>query len=128
MLLVGVNRISPTNLPSYVKFYKNISAEKLFLLLKNSTYILCISNPNFDYNTSFLEDKRMTASLPISFTTGCKLILPKRMKIANHHLKSILYYDNKHKITLDKSPNLKPTFRDREYLESIRDNLLHKMV
>ena len=68
----------------------------------------------------------ISASFPISFTTGCKLIIPEYI---NKFLKlnSIIEYSSKNKLILDKKPSLIETFNEREKLINIRDNSIFNL-
>lgn len=110
-----INRVIPKNyiqLPN-VFLFENISTDKLFTLLLESTYIY-----NYEFQKNF---NSISASVPLSFTTGCKLILPKNV---NNYFKftSIIEYSYETKIKLDKTPSLMETFIEREKLLAIRDN------
>jgi hypothetical protein len=118
----------PHNTPSYIKHYVNISAENMFLILKKATYVLWMCCPKKCGHMEFLEDKRMSGSFPISFTTGCILITHNDIQKNNSHLGSILYYDDGKKITLDPYPNLNQVFNDRDKLIKIRDRVLSKIT
>jgi len=107
------------NLPNTF-FFEGIPAKKMFELLSESTYMCYI--PNLTLLNAHLQKncQIVTSSIFTSFTTGCKLILPKEM---NKFLKlnSIIEYSSTDKLILDKTPSLIETFNEREKLINIRD-------
>jgi hypothetical protein len=116
-----INRTIPKeyiNLPN-IYLFENIAANELFELLIKTTYMCYIPN---DFINAHGQKKceLITSNIPISFTTGCKLILPRCM---NKYLKlqSIIEYSNEDKLILDKNPSLINTFDERERLITIRD-------
>jgi hypothetical protein len=119
-----INRKIPKdyiNLPN-IYLYENISATEMFDLLTKTTYMCYI--PNEYILTLFKSCNHiLTSSAHISFTTGCKLILPKFM---NEQLKlqSIIEYSNGDKLLLDKNPSLIDTFDERERLLTMRDETI----
>ena len=121
-----INRNIPEN---YIKspnvsFFKNVSGLEIFELLTSSTYICYIPN---NINNSLLQKEYCgISSIPISFTTGCKLILPIEI---NKFLKltSIIEYSFGSKLILDKNPSLLETFKEREKLSIIRDNSIFNL-
>ena len=122
-----INRDIPKNyitLPNLFLF-ENISATLLFEILTKSTYICYI--PNNSVNAQMQKNcQSISASFPISFTTGCKLIIPEYI---NKFLKlnSIIEYSSKNKLILDKKPSLIETFNEREKLINIRDNSIFNL-
>jgi len=98
---------------------ENISAVHMFEILVSSTYVLFIHN-NTPFSTAQMDNKCMTGCMPISFSTGCKLIIPKEL---NRLLKlnSSIEYSSGSKLILDKTPSLVDVFNERDCLASIRD-------
>jgi hypothetical protein len=122
-----INRELPKNYItlSNLFLFENISATLLFELLTKSTYICYI--PNNSVNAQLQKNcQTISASFPISFTTGCKLIIPGYI---NKFLKlnSIIEYSSKNKLILDKKPSLIETFYEREQLINIRDNCIFNL-
>ena len=96
-----------------VKTFENINPKLMFELLSISTYLLFV--PNFTIGAiEQMNLQRITASLPLSFTTGCKLIMPSKMN-QNLRLKSIITYNND-QIELDLNPSLIDTFEERNII------------
>jgi hypothetical protein len=123
-----INRHIPKdyiNLPN-VYLFENISANKLFELLTVSTYICCIPNNNTLLSQLQEKGEVTSGSIPLSFTTGCKLILPKEMNTF-YKFSSIIEYSPGDKITFDKNPSLIETFNERERLMSIRDTCIFNL-
>jgi hypothetical protein len=125
-----INRCVPwdsdyTDLPN-VYFHENISPIEMFTLLLKTTYVCYIPNL-MSYNSIFqIQNQQLSASIPIAFTTGCKLILPE---IMNRYLKldSIITYPERTRIVLYKTPSLIQTFIERERLINIRDTTLFNL-
>jgi len=122
-----INRNLPQNyinLPN-VFLFENISATQLFRLLTESTYICYLPN-NTENADRQKKCQAISGSMPISFTTGCKLILPKDMN-RFLKLKSIIEYSCEDKLILDKKPSLIEIFNERERLLTIRDNSIFNL-
>jgi lipopolysaccharide biosynthesis glycosyltransferase len=117
-----INRNIPENyinLPN-IFLFENIPATELFEILTRSTYICYI--PNNTLNGQMQNDyKSISACIPISFTTGCKLILPKNIN-KFLKLKSIIEYSHETKLILNKTPSFIETFNERKKLLNIRDD------
>jgi hypothetical protein len=119
-----INRHIPRSnifLPKNIYLHENISAESMFDFLVSSQYVgfLC------DESSEHYQSVRMTASIPLAFTTGCKLFLPKEMN-RQLRLTSIVEYDTINKpFVLDTHPCLKSTFQERDRLVRKRDDCLH---
>jgi hypothetical protein len=110
------------SLPENVHLFENIDSTLMFQLLSDSSYMGFLVDPSHEQYQCF----RSTATIPISFTTGCKLFLPKNM---NQYLKltSIIEYDSIDiPFSLPTDPSLETTFQERKRLLSIRDECLHK--
>ena len=124
-----INRHIDKNL-DYIKLpniylFENISATEMFKLLLSSNYICYIPN---NTSNSINQQKKyaMTACLPLSFSTGCKLIFPEEM---NNFLKleSIIKYNENSIINLDTNPSLIETFKERDRLLITRDNSIFNL-
>ena len=114
------------NLPN-VFFFENIPATEMFELLISSTYICFIPNKISRSYPDHYECKSMTAAMPLSFTTGCKLIIPQSMnKILK--LKSVFEYAPYTQFALDASPSLLETFHERDQLLKRRDTSLFRAM
>ena len=109
-----------------IYFFENIPATKMFELFISSNYICFISNDSIKAMLHY-NCQSMTAAMPISFSTGCKLIIPKNM---NKYLKlnSIVEYSPETPFSLDKNPSLLKTFEERNRLLSIRDNSIFTII
>jgi len=108
-----------------IYLFENISTTKMFELFISSNYICFIPN-NSAKSIVHYNCQSMTAAMPISFSTGCKLIIPK---IMNKYLKlnSIVEYKPETPFSLDTNPSLLKTFEERNRLLSIRDNSIFAM-
>ena len=112
-----------------VFLFENIPATQLMddILLK-STYVLFIPN-----NTVNAQRQRnceaISASFPISFTTGCKLILPREInkKWQLNSCVEWLYDDYNISIVLDLKPSLIDVFEERIKLLNIADRTLNAL-
>lgn len=117
-----INRTIPQSfarkLPN-VYLCENISAVHMFEILVSSTYVLYI-HKDTPFSTAQMDNKCMTGCMPISFSTGCKLIIPKEL---NRLLKlnSTIEYSSGSKLILDKTPSFVDVFDERERLATIRD-------
>lgn len=116
-----INRRIPKdyiNLPN-VFLFENISTTEMFDLLVKTTYMCYIPN---EYILGILKkyNQIITSNTHMSFTTGCKLILPKFMN-ERLQLQSIIEYSDDDKLILDTNPLLIDTFDERERLLTIRD-------
>ncbi len=123
-----INRSIPKqyiNLPN-VFLFENISATKLFELLIVSTYMCYIPNNSSNAQTQ-KKCHSISASEPLSFTTGCKLMIPVCM---NKYLRltSIVEYVDEVHIVLDKTPSMIETFHERDRLITIRDKSLFQFI
>lgn len=110
---------------SNVYFFEHISAVKMFELLISTNYICYYPANRKSY--SQINNKIITACVPLSFSTGCKLIIPQRMNKC-FQFKSIVTYSNKKtKFYLNESPSLLDTFKERDQLIKIRDANIFKL-
>jgi len=123
--IIAINRTFISTNISYIEYHQNVKAVNLFSILSKATYVLWINNKTRDSNI-IQNNNMMSGSFPISFTTGCKLILHSNMKSVNSYLKSIIYYNNK--IKLKKYPNIKSVFSDRRTLVKIRNKTLNFII
>jgi len=125
--VIIINRRIPKECLSYLELFniylfENISAIRMFELLALSNYVCYIPN-NTENSISQYNNRAISASIPISFTTGCKLILPKKMN-EFLQLDSVVEYSFDSPFTLDTNPTLVKTFIERNRLLQIRDNTL----
>lgn len=103
--------------------FADISAPKMFELLISSTYMYYYPSGNTKSLYQLLNYE-MTSTLPMSFTCGCKCILPRQMNI-HLKLKSVIEYEFiPGSILLDKTPSLVDTFKEREELIKIKDTTI----
>ena len=106
-------------------FFEHIPAVKMFELLSSTNYIFYYPANRKSY--SQINNKIITACIPLSFSTGCKLIIPQRMNKC-FQFKSIVTYSNKKtKFYLNESPSLLDTFKERDQLIKIRDANIFKL-
>jgi len=99
----------------------DIPTSAMMDILKNSHYILCLSN-NPDH-----IDKSLSASIFLSFSIGSKLIMPK---IWNnfHQLKTPILYDINDKIELQKNYDLKSIYSELYYLSNQRNIIFDSII
>jgi hypothetical protein len=74
---------------SNIKTYENVSTHNLMELLKKTHYILCFENP--DYLKPITCS--ISASVPLAFTSGCQLIIPKSWQHYYNFNSAISYED-----------------------------------
>lgn len=112
------------NMPN-IFLFENILAMDLFKILSYSSYVCYIPN-NSKGAKEQMNCYGLSGCIPISFTTGCKLIIPKEM---NKFLKfnSIIEYSLDTKFRLNLTPSLLETFEERERLISLRDKSLFNL-
>lgn len=111
------------NIPYNIYLKKNISATEMFNILSYSHYIgICIDPTHNHFNS-----KTMSGSMPLSFSLGCKLIIPSLM---NKYMKltSVISYNVGESFWLNPTPCLIDTFNERKILISNRDNYILKYL
>lgn len=121
-----INRYIPRtadylNLPN-IHVFENISAIELSKYLLASNYICHI--PNKTRNAiNQCNNYALSACVHLSFSFGCKLIIPNEM---NKYLKllSPKTYNKNQSFSLDINPPIIDTFEERTKLITIRDNSL----
>ena len=106
------------NLPN-IYLFENISAMEMFKLLTSTNYICYIPN-NTHNSINQMQNLAISACLPLSFSTGCKLIIPKEIN-KFLKLKSAIEYTANCIFHLDTNPELIEIFKERENLINIRD-------
>jgi len=116
-------KLYSSKLPN-VYFFENISAIKMFELLTKTNYI-CYYTANSKSHLQ-INNKVITACVPLSFSTGCKLIIPKKMNKC-FQFKSIITYNKYGKFYVNESPSLLDTFEERNQLIQTRDINLFKL-
>lgn len=116
------------NIPTYTKpnihAIKNIPAEDMFEILFQTAYIGLLLDDNY-LSVEKLNCQAISGSLPLSFTTGCKMIMPKA---TNKWLKltSVIAYDGP--FCLKKDPCLRDTFLERDRLIKLRDESILDII
>ena len=107
--------------------FENIDATHMFHLLFQSTYV-------YFYPAGHMKSYQqlcnyvITAAMPLSFTTGCKFILPRQMN-ETLQLSSVITYEFiPNSLTLSRKPSLEDTFDERERLIHTRNNTLLKTM
>jgi len=116
-------KMHSSKLPNMYLF-ENISAIKMFELLTKTNYIFYY--PVNNKSSLQLDNKVISACVPLSFSMGCKLIIPKKMN-CRFKFKSIITYDIYEQLFLNESPLLLDTFEERDQLIEIRDMNLFKL-
>jgi hypothetical protein len=100
------------------KYYTNINTEYMIDIFKKSHYMFCIDHTNYEYMGS-------SCAFWMSFSYGCRLILPK--KLSHFNLTSPLYYDENSRITLD-APNLDTVFIEAHKIITHRDTVFNSVI
>lgn len=102
-----------------VKVYDNkITTVELYNLLLNSEYILIT-----DKNDSHTKGYSMSASIALSFNTGCQLIMPEEMN-KYLRLKSAILYRKNQNLELSILPDYKLVEQEKFYFINIRNRIL----
>ena len=76
------------NFPN-IKTYENLPTQQMMELLKKTHYILCFEMPN---KLNAVADS-MSASIPLAFSSGCQLIIPKSWQ-NYYNLNSVISYED----------------------------------
>lgn len=123
-----INRSVPrdrfyASLPN-VYLFENIMAEEMMRFLVSSTYVFYYPNTTANaYNQ--INNKAITAAMPMSFSTGCKLVIPKKMNTFLQ-LTSVVTYENE-PIWLETAPSFVEVFEERNRLIQIRDRTMFEL-
>ena len=108
-----------------IKTYLFCPTKIMFELVKKAHYILCIDNP---YNSEPIENS-MSGAIPISFSYGCNLIIPKTWQ-TNYKFKSIIEYNEYTRLTLQQNIPLNLIYDELNNLichkNKVFDNILIK--
>ncbi len=120
--IIYINR-TINKVHSYIESYSNLEANKMIHFLEQASYVLWLYD---EYKSiirchpSAIKNQVISGSFPLSFTTGCQLIIPSGT-LSNLNLKSIIYYSDT-KLKLNLIPDLKKVFLDREKLLKNNNN------
>ena len=100
----------------------------MLILLESTHYVLCLDNPELFYSDCYAQYK-ISGSIPLSFSFGSRLILPKKWQNF-YNFESALTYDNR--LELDKNTNLDIIYSEKNNLINHRnntfDNVLHELI
>ena len=110
---------SSSSFEKNIYLYENIPANKMFDLLTLSNFLCLLPNKNKNHN----DLNSISASVQLSFTTGCKLIIDKKIS-DKLKLKSTIKISNSKPIILNPEYNLKEIFDERDELINKRDQIL----
>ena len=100
--------------------YENCLTSIMLDLLKKSHYILC-----FDFNNNnHYVNSVCAGAVHLSFTFGCKLIIPQSWNI-NLKFKTAITYNNDSKILLNKNFNLQEIYSERNEIIEHRNKTLN---
>lgn len=99
-----------------------ITTINLFNLLINCQYIL-ITDKNDSHNKNYST----SASIALSFTTGCQLIIPEIMN-TSLRLKSAILYKPYTDLFLEIEPNYELVFKEKNYFINLRNEILDKIL
>ena len=105
-----------------IKVYGKINTLELFNVLLNSQY-LYVTDLNYNHTNGYST----SASIALSFNTGCQLIIPKRM---NQHLrlKSAILYEPDEDVYLQHLPNYELVFKEKQYFIDMRNKILDSLL
>ena len=107
---------------SNIHVYEKCPTNLMFELAQECQYILCLDNPN----NSFPIANSISGAVPISFSYGCRLILPYKWQQYYNFKSCIPYYDNhlqkngQTKLLLSKDNNLDIIY------DELYDLILHR--
>ena len=90
-------------------------------LLKKCHYVFCsdnIRNPEYEKN-------KITGAIPLSFSFGCQLIIPKNWQ-SYYNFKSIIVYNDK--LLLEKYINLDLIYDERDEIINHKNNTIDKII
>ena len=106
-----------------IKIYDTpISTIELFNILINCQYIYVT-----DKNNSHNQNYSTSASIALSFTTGCQLIIPEIMN-TSLRLKSAILYKQQTDLFLEIEPDYDLVFSERKYLIELRNKILDELT
>ena len=109
------------NKENIIVYDKYVSTIELFNILVNCQYIL-ITNKNDSHNKNYST----SASIALSFTTGCQLIIPEEMN-TSLRLKSAILYKPNTDLFLEIQPNYDLVFKEKIYLINLRNKILDEV-
>lgn len=106
--------------------YENCPTNIMLKLIYNSHYILCFDIKDNEHYISSV----CAGSIHLSFSFGCKLIIPNSWN-NNFKFKSVITYDKNSKLVLDKNINLQDTYNELneiiEHRNYVLDNILFNL-
>ena len=109
---------------SNINTYIFPSCNDMFNIINKSDYILCIEIPNTDTKSNCIS-----GAIPLSFSYGCQLLIPKIWQDYYNFKSSISYLDNhvqnngNSKLTLSKNINLDNIYNELYEIINHRNNI-----
>jgi hypothetical protein len=104
--------------------YANCPTNLMLILLELSHYVLCLDNSEL-YNSDCYAQYKISGSIPLSFSFGARLILPKKWQDF-YKFESVLTYDNG--LNLDKDTNLDIIYSEKNNLINHRNNTFDNVL
>lgn len=104
-----------------IKVYKYCPVDKMIDILKNTDYVLCLN-----YEKTYINET-MSGCIPLAFSFGCQLIIPKEWELV-YNYKSCIIYDETTTLNLTKNNNLNLIYEDNERLINHRNNMLNNFL
>jgi len=101
--------------------YEYCEVDKMINILKYTNYILC-----FNYEKTYINET-ISGCLPLAFSYGCQLIIPKEWELI-YNFKSCIIYDENTKLNLLKKTNLDLIYEENESLINYRNNILNNIL
>jgi len=105
-----------------VKIYNNCLTIIMLNILKKCHYVLCLDIFKSEHYTK----QAISASIPLSFSFGCQLIIPQHWQIY-YNFKSIISYET-NELLLSKNINLDYIYEEQNDLISHRNNMFNKCL
>ena len=106
---------------SNISYFPNLTTIEMMKLLLHSDYILCLENKP-DH-----EDKVISASIPLSFGVLSRLIIPRSWN-RYYQFSSVLEFDSKTPIQLEKTIDLQSIEKERNNLIEQRNQVFDSFV
>jgi len=106
---------------SNIKVHTYCEVSKMINILLNTNYILCLN-----YEETYINET-MSGCIPLSFSFGCQLIIPKEWEII-YNFKSCIIYDETTRLNLTKYNNLDLIYEDNDRIINYRNNILNNLL
>jgi len=108
------------NLPHNIFLLSGISTESLFNVLEESMYLGLLCDESNDHYHLYSQ----SASISLSFSFGCRLLIPKAMNINLQSTSAFEYENVNTPFYLETSFSLESIFEERKHFINLRDTCL----